>query len=608
MVPALMGTEEVLRDVFGLPGFRPGQAQVVDSVLSGRHTVAVMPTGAGKSLCYQFPAVVSGGTALIVSPLIALMKDQVDSMTARGVPAAAISSALSPSEVNQALFDMAEGRLRLVYVAPERFRSPRFLSALARIRDRLSLFAVDEAHCISQWGHDFRPDYLRLGEAIAELRPPRLLAVTATATPEVRRDLASRLGMKDPLFLVRGFDRPNLHFAVERVSGSKDKLARLRERVRARGGGVALVYAATRKNAEAYAQELQSAGMSVAVYHAGLESNSRAAVQDRFMSGKLDAIVATNAFGMGVDKANVRLVVHGDLPRSPEAYYQEAGRAGRDGHKAECVVLFSPSDVRLQEFLIDASCPSVEVLRGLWKLLRDDPRRGGSLDGLGKRLPGTPSDGAVGAAARFLERAGYLRCDEDNVYTALRPGEDPDAPPVAPLDTEALSHRAEVERDKLRAMVDYAYAAGCRRRFLLAWFGDEDAATATCSGCDNCLGVGKREVNADEDRAVRSALAIVERLRGRFGRTRVAALLAGNDDDERFSDLPERGALRVGGARYALDVLRALEGAGYVMPSPGEYPTLALTKEGKSALHQKERLSLVLPEAKTKKVRARRRA
>jgi ATP-dependent DNA helicase RecQ len=599
-----MGLEESLRDVFGLDGFRPGQAQVVESVLAGRHTVAVMPTGAGKSLCYQLPAVVIGGTAVVVSPLIALMKDQVDTLRERGVSAAAISSALAPQEVSQALADMAEGRLRLVYVAPERFRSPRFLSALARIRNQISLFAVDEAHCISQWGHDFRPDYLRLGEAIAELRPPRLLAVTATATPEVRQDLAKRLGMHDPLILVRGFDRPNLRFAVERVSSAKDKLARLREKIKNRGAGSALVYAATRKNAEAYALELTSDKLRVAVYHAGLSADQRSKVQDHFMDGKLDAVVATNAFGMGVDKDDVRLVVHGDLPRSPEAYYQEAGRAGRDGKAADCVVLFAHSDVRLQEFLIDASCPSVDVLRALWKVLRDDPRRGGHMEGLGKQLPGSPSDAAVSAAARFLERAGYLR-DEDGVYVALRPGEDPDAPPVAPLDTEALGARADMEREKLRAMVDYAYAAGCRRRFLLDWFGDPDAAKA-CAGCDNCLGWGKREVSPDEDRSVRSALAMIERLRGRFGRTRIAALLAGSDDDERFSDLPERGVLRRQGTRFALDVLRAIEGAGYVIPSPGEYPTLALTREGKAALHQKALLSLALPEASLKKPRRKR--
>jgi ATP-dependent DNA helicase RecQ len=608
-MPAFAPTsvEDALRDVFGLGGFRPGQRAVVESVLAGRHTVAVMPTGAGKSLCYQLPAVVVGGTALVVSPLIALMKDQVDALAARGVPAAALTSGLGPGELADRLDDMAAGRLRLVYVAPERFKSPRFHEALARIRAQISLMAIDEAHCISEWGHDFRPDYMRLGEAVARLRPPRLVALTATATPEVRKDIARQLGMVDPLMLVRGFDRPNLHFAVDGVRGSSDKLDKLRERVRGRGRGAALVYAATRKNAETYAEALARGKDRVGVYHAGLDAEARSDVQDRFMNGKLDVIVATNAFGMGVDKADVRLVVHADLPRSPEAYYQEAGRGGRDGDGADCVILFTHADVRLQQFLIDTSCPSVEVLRALWKTLRDDPRKGRSLERLGKQLPGTPSDGAVSAAARYLTRAGYLR-EDDGVYTALRPGEDPDAPPAAPIDAAALAARAELERAKLQSMVDYAYATTCRRKYLLAYFGDEDArAIGACAACDVCLGTGKREVSAAELSDVRTVLRCVERLRGRFGRGRVAGLLAGNDDDERMTDLPERGALRGRGVRYGMDVLRALEGAGLIVASPGEYPTISITQQGKRVADGDEQVRLAMPEAGSAKRSTRRR-
>jgi ATP-dependent DNA helicase RecQ len=591
-----MTPESALHEIFGLPGFRPGQREVVDAVLSGRPTVAVMPTGAGKSLCYQLPAVVAGGTALVISPLIALMKDQVDGLTARGVPAAAITSALDPGEVGARLDDMAEGRLRLVYVAPERFRSPRFLAALARVGPRLGLMAVDEAHCISEWGHDFRPDYLRLGEAIKTLSPPRLVALTATATPEVRRDIARQLGMVDPVVIVRGFDRPNLRFAVERVRGGADKSARLVDRVRARSGA-ALVYAATRKNAEAYAAELNGARVRAAVYHAGLEAEARAQVQDRFMGGKLEVIVATNAFGMGVDKADVRLVVHADLPRSPEAYYQEAGRGGRDGDPADCVLLFAPGDVRLQEFLIDTSCPSVEVLRGLWRALRDDPRKGARLEGLGKGLPGAPSDAVVEAAARYLARAGYLR-DSDGIYEALRPGVDFDAPPPVPIDPEALAMRARVERDKLSHMVGYAYATTCRRRYLLAYFGDEDArAMSTCAGCDVCSGEGRRSLADDEAQAVRTALSLIGRLRGRFGRMRVAGVLAGTDDDERLLELVERGATRRQGLRWTLDLLRSMESVGLIVASAGEYPTLHLGSPGKQVLAGGDVPALALPEA-----------
>ena len=319
---------------FGHESLRPGQAEIIADLFNCHPVIAVMPTGAGKSLCYQLPAVVlseRGGVTLVISPLIALMKDQVDALRGRGISAAALTSHASPEEQREILDGMRAGAYTLIYVAPERFKSPRFVSALREVGDRLALVAIDEAHCISEWGHDFRPDYRRLGPIIAELRPPRLAAFTATATPEVRDDIAAQLGLDDMRLHVRGFDRPNLHYTVEQVGGTADKSARVVEHVRTREGGVALVYAATRKNAERFAADLSAAGMRIKVYHAGLGDSVRERNQDVFMAGKLDAIVATNAFGMGVDKGDIRLVVHADIPRSVEAYYQEAGRGGRDG-------------------------------------------------------------------------------------------------------------------------------------------------------------------------------------------------------------------------------------------------------------------------------------
>jgi ATP-dependent DNA helicase RecQ len=599
-----MSLEVTLATSFGLERFRPGQRQVIEAVLAGQPTVAVMPTGAGKSLCYQLPAVALGGTTIVVSPLIALMKDQVDVLTARGIPAVAITSQLGAEQVRAALAELAAGRLRLCYVAPERFKSPRFADALAELGDRLSLFAVDEAHCISEWGHDFRPDYMRLGQAVARLRPPRLLALTATATPEVRKDIARQLGMRQPAIFVRGFDRPNLRFHVETARGADDKLQRVRRWLRGRPGGSALVYTATRKNAEALADGLGKGKDRVAVYHAGLKPETRAEVQDRFMSGKVDVVVATNAFGMGVDKADVRVVIHADLPRSPEAYYQEAGRGGRDGDAADCVLLFSFADVRLQEFLIQTSCPSLEVLRALWKLLRDDPRRGASLEGLGKRLPGSPSDAAVQAAARYLARAGHLR-DDQGVWTALRPGEDPEALPTTPIDPAALEQRLTVEQSKLRSMIGYAEGQTCRRKTLLAYFGDEDARTiGSCGACDACLGTGREVPDGDDAVLVGAALRLVAELKGRFGRTRVAGLLAGSDDDDRLLELPGRGALRSRGLKYGLDLLRALEGGGLIVASPGEYPTLAITSRGKAVIGGKEQVPLAMPSVQTSRKRS----
>jgi ATP-dependent DNA helicase RecQ len=585
-----MEPEEALRSVFGLAEFRPGQRAVVDAVLAGRPTVAVMPTGAGKSLCYQLPAVVAGGTALVVSPLIALMKDQVDALAARGVPACSLTSALAPAEMGARLDDLAEGRLRLVYVAPERFKSPRFEDALARLGGRLSLLAVDEAHCISEWGHDFRPDYLRLGEIIERHRPPRLVALTATATPEVRRDIQRQLGMRDGTVFVRGFDRPNLLFAVERVGGAADKRARLLEAVRRRPGP-ALVYAATRRNAEAYADELGGAGIRAGAYHAGLADGARAELQDAFMAGAIDVVVATNAFGMGVDKADVRLVVHADLPRSPEAYYQEAGRGGRDGAPATCLLLFNHADVKLQEYLIDAGSPSLDLLRALWRAVRRDPRHGADMTALRRALPGGPGEAAVGAAARFLVRAGYLR-EEDGVLEALHPSEL--GVPPAPLDARALAARADIERQKLRAMVDYAYATGCRRRFLLAYFGDEDAARLQrCTACDVCTRAAAPTLDGDDRAQVVAVLDIATRLGGRFGRTRLAGLLAE----------PDTGALREHGPRYVLDLVRVCEGAGLLAATGGDYPTVDVTPLGRDVLGGVG-VALALP-ARTERARKR---
>ncbi|HEY4239447.1 MAG TPA: ATP-dependent DNA helicase RecQ [Kofleriaceae bacterium] len=578
---------------FGHASLRPGQADVIADIFAGRPVIAVMPTGAGKSLCYQLPAVVlgeRGGVTLVVSPLIALMKDQVDALRQRGVPAVALTSAADAGEQREILDGIRAGAFTLVYVAPERFRSPRFIEALRASAGRLALVAIDEAHCISEWGHDFRPEYRRLGEVVRSLAPPRLAAFTATATPEVRADIAAQLGLDDPQLHVRGFDRPNLHYAVVKAGGADDKARQLTELVRTRDGGVALVYAATRKNAEKYAAELKRAGMRARVYHAGLEDSVRDAAQDTFMAGQLDAIVATNAFGMGVDKSDIRLVVHADIPRSPEAYYQEAGRGGRDGKPTRCVLLFNHGDIRLQEFLIDASYPSAELLRGVWKLLRDRPELGAitpyddELEArLRKALGGDDrsiTGAAMSAALRILERHGMLRRDDERV-SASRP-----EPGVFPaLDVAGLARRAEVERSKLRTMVEYAYYPRCRRQFVLEYFGDEDwrARDRTCGACDNCEAVAHGRTTGLSERetaAIRSLCSLVGALNGRFGRKRVAALAIGDDEDDRFAELPDRGGLRGFPEKAVLDLLRALEGAGLLEASRGEYPTIHTTRRG----------------------------
>jgi ATP-dependent DNA helicase RecQ len=583
--------EEILERAlakFGHTSLRPGQAAVIADIFAGRPVIAVMPTGAGKSLCYQLPAIVlgeRGGVTLVVSPLIALMKDQVDALRARGIAGVALTSAAGPEEQREIVDGIRAGMYTLVYVAPERFRSPRFCEALRAVAASIALVAIDEAHCISEWGHDFRPDYRRLGAVISELAPPRIAAFTATATPEVRKDIAHQLGLDDAHLHVRGFDRPNLRFEVRKVGGAADKTERLAELVRTRDGGVALVYAATRKNAEAYAAALKHGGMRARVYHAGLEDDVREKAQDVFMAGELDVIVATNAFGMGVDKSDIRLVVHADIPRSPEAYYQEAGRGGRDGKPTRCVVLFNHGDIRLQEFLIDASFPSPELLRGIWKLLHDQPELGG--DDVEARLkallPKDTNGASIGAALRILARHGMIARDDGRlVATRPQPGQ------FAPLDVQSLQRRAELERGKLRTMIDYAYYPRCRRQFVLEYFGDEDwrDRERRCGACDNCDAIAHGRttgLSPSEAEAIRNVLFMVGALHGRFGRTRIAALATATDDDARFDELPQRGCLRGWSQRHVMDLLRALEGAGLVEASRGEYPTLATTRRGDQA-------------------------
>jgi ATP-dependent DNA helicase RecQ len=571
---------------FGHGELRPGQAEVISDVLAGRPVVAVMPTGAGKSLCYQLPATVlaeKGGVTLVVSPLIALMKDQVDTLRARGIAAAALTSAQGADDQRDILDGIRGGGYALIYVAPERFRSPRFLDALRGAADRLAMIAIDEAHCISEWGHDFRPDYRRLGAVVRDLAPRRLAAFTATATPEVRRDIAEQLGMTDARIHVRGFDRPNLYYAVDKAGGAADKSERLVELVRLREGGVALVYAATRKNAEKYATDLGRAGMRARVYHAGLDDRDREKAQDVFMAGKLDVIVATNAFGMGVDKSDIRLVVHADIPRSPEAYYQEAGRGGRDGRATRCVLLFNHGDARLQELLIESSYPSAEMLRTAWKILRDEPGLGavdGLEDRLKARLPGEPHGAVIASCMRLLERHGLIRMDS-GFAVATRP----DPGQSTPLDVEHLARRKEVERSKLKTMIEYAYWPRCRRQFVLDYFGDEDwrDRERRCGACDSCDAVARGAttgLSAEAKDTIRALLGLVGSLAGRFGRTRLAGLANGTDDDTRFDDLPARGCLRGWSQKDILDLLRSLEGGGLVEASRGEYPTITTTRRG----------------------------
>ena len=343
---------EHLQNLFGLDDFRPAQREVIEDVLRGRDVLCVMPTGAGKSLCYQLPAAVQGGLTLVVSPLISLMEDQVQQLRDEGIAAVFLNSALSPAMRRQTMGELERGFEGLLYVAPERFGSPDFQELLTSVRPKL--LAVDEAHCISQWGHDFRPEYSRLGEVRRSLGSPPCIALTATATEDVRNDIIHQLALHDPSITITGFDRPNLSYQSRRPVKKQEKDAQLIELVRAEPGS-AIVYCATRSNVDEVARLLAEslARRPVFAYHAGMDPAARTSSQERFMNAQGAVAVATNAFGMGINKPDVRLVVHYNVPGTLEAYYQEAGRAGRDGRPSRCVVLFSYQDRYTQEFFID---------------------------------------------------------------------------------------------------------------------------------------------------------------------------------------------------------------------------------------------------------------
>ncbi|MBN9399036.1 MAG: RecQ family ATP-dependent DNA helicase ['Candidatus Kapabacteria' thiocyanatum] len=354
----------VLHDIFGFTSFRGGQEEVIAAVLAGRDTVAVMPTGQGKSLCYQIPALVLPHCTLVISPLLALMKDQTERLRQRGITAEALHSGLSQGEVNDIIHRAYRGDVKLLYVAPERLEGTTFRRLLRSIP--LSLVAVDEAHCISEWGHDFRPAYMTIPAVFEERARVPVVALTATATPDVREDIVVRLSMTSPVEIVRGFDRPNLAFRVERTAYKAEFITRL---ARTDGQLPMLVYAGSRKRVDLLAHELKRRGLNVDAYHAGRETGERSAVQDRFLSGTTQILVATNAFGMGIDKADIRNVVHTDLTLTLEAYYQEAGRAGRDGVPATCTMLVQREDRRLMEFFLDATYPEYDRIVAVYGYL-----------------------------------------------------------------------------------------------------------------------------------------------------------------------------------------------------------------------------------------------
>ena len=530
--------EHTLRARFGLEAFRPWQREAIDALLGepGR-VLVVAPTGGGKSLTYQLPAAVLQGTTLVISPLVALMEDQVRSLVQRGIAATYLASTLDRQERDAREQGMLRGDYKLVYVAPERLASDVFVRILGRCR--IDLVAIDEAHCIAQWGHDFRPDYLRIGALLERLNPPRILACTATATPEVRREIKQRLGFDRPETpckeVLRGFARPNLHLAAQNVDGPKQARAALLESLSSALGsarmptGGAIVYAATRKTTEQYAEMLYKQGWSAAAYHAGMSGDARSKVADRFASRKLAVVVATNAFGMGIDRSDIRTVVHVQPPSSIEAYYQEVGRAGRDGDQAFGLLLCSGADISLRRRLVQSG------------------------------TEGSPVDPVLAARAWGLFRE-LLRY----------------------LDARTCRH-------------DFVLRYFGDEQETLGGCGHCDVCVALDSGAAEA----SEEVSAETTLVVRKALAAVARAQKRAGLIAIGDMLKGVDSEKTrkfgFTGLSTFGLLKDRSPEWIVALLRALLAAGWIDLTTNEHPVPYLTRSGAEVMKETVAARILLP-------------
>lgn len=589
----------VLKEIYGFDTFRPTQEGIIDAVLSGKDGLAVLTTGGGKSLCFQIPALSCEGTTLVISPLISLMKDQVDALNARGVKAGYINSSLTPEESIERMTTLRAGGYRLFYAAPERLVNEDFIDALKGIE--IPFVAVDEAHCISTWGHDFRISYTKIAGIVDDIgnahgkRIPRF-AYTATATQEIRDDIVKQLGMEDPYIYVGKFDRPNIEFNVRE---SINKVQDIYDLIQQSGNKPTIIYSATIKAGQALVDELIGMNVNAGIYHGRLDSEVKNKVQEDFLNNKIQVMVATNAFGMGVDKPDVRNVIHYHMPGNIENYYQEAGRAGRDGENSNAYIFYNKRDRRLQEFFIDCTFPANELIKSVQYFIAgfgmNEPFNI-SHEQISQIAPDHIKPYQIDSILRVLEDQGVIKLHNFEVSDDHASIEILDA--NKDLELSYLSDRKRVVIDNLNAMERFCLTNLCRRRYLLRYFGERDA-HKNCGSCDVCLTQKKEHERFKAtipEEAVKNVLGIVVSTDQKFEPGRLTDMLLGvnNASMKRrgFDQLEEFGSLKNWSKPDVEELFKKLEHEELLIAPARKRGALSITEKGAAVLSGEKRASI----------------